>query len=175
MRVGLGSAFASARGIQDSCRATVYAACAASDLSRRRRRAAFPRAGCAGSAAAAKMRPIRFQLALSTRPLANRAGHTFLEQTVFEGEVSHDLLRRLRLAAKILHLVRRRGARRVAGEPFLVGFQKLRRPAVVHRRGDAPAATEFSDALLAAQPFQPDADLLLGRKVSTRRAPNECR
>ena len=44
------------------------------------------------------------------------------------------------------------------------------RPAIVHRRGHALAATEFGKALLAAQPFQHDADLLLGRKVSTRRA-----
>jgi hypothetical protein len=40
----------------------------------------------------------------------------------------------------------------------------------IHRRGDALAATEFGNALLAAQPFQHDANLLLGRKVSTRRA-----
>jgi len=41
----------------------------------------------------------------------------FFEQPVFEGEVSHDLFQRLRLAAEILHLVRGRGARCVAREP----------------------------------------------------------
>jgi transposase len=39
-------------------------------------------------------------------------------------------------------------------------------------RGDALAAAELGDALLAAKPFQYDADLLFSREVSTRRAPN---
>jgi hypothetical protein len=43
--------------------------------------------------------------ALSIKPLANGAGHTFFEQSVFEGEIGHDLLQRLRFAAEILHLV----------------------------------------------------------------------
>src|SRR6201996_5062767 len=79
---------------------------------------------------------------------------------VFEGEIGHDLLQRLRFAAEILHLVEGRGARRVAGESPLAGLQELFRPAIVHRRGDALAPTEFGDALLPAQPFQYDADLL---------------
>ena len=98
--------------------------------------------------------------ALSIKPLANGAGHTFFEQSVFEGEISHDFFQRLRLPAKVLHLVGGRGARRVAGKPFLARFQELFRPAIVHRRGDALAATEFGDALLAAKPFQHDTDLL---------------
>ena len=98
--------------------------------------------------------------ALSIRPLANGAGRTFFEQSVCEGEIGHDLLQRLCFAAEILHLVGGRGARRVAGESPLAGLQELFRPAIVHRRGDAPAPTEFGDALLPAQPFQYDADLL---------------
>ena len=34
------------------------------------------------------------------------------------------------------------------------------------------AAAELGDALLAAQPFQHDADLLFSQKVSTRRLPD---
>ena len=45
--------------------------------------------------------------------------HAFFEQSVFEGEIGHDLLQRLCFAAEILHLVGGRGARRVAGEPPL--------------------------------------------------------
>ena len=71
--------------------------------------------------------------ALSIKPLANGAGHTFFEQSVFEGEIGHDLLQRLRFAAEILHLVEGRGARRVAGESPLAGLQELFRPAIVHR------------------------------------------
>jgi hypothetical protein len=59
--------------------------------------------------------------------------HAFFEQSVFEGEVGDDLLQRLRLATKILHLVGGRGARRVAGEPPFTGFQELLRPAIVRR------------------------------------------
>ena len=60
--------------------------------------------------------------ALSIKPLANGAGHTFFEQSVFEGEIGHDLLQRLRLPAEILHLVGSRGARRVAGKPPFAGL-----------------------------------------------------
>src|SRR5580700_773194 len=98
--------------------------------------------------------------------------HAFFEQSVFECEIGYDLLQRLRFAAEILHLVGARGARCVAGESPLAGLQELFRPAIVHRRGNALAATEFGEALIAAQPFQYDADLLFSRKVSTGRAPN---
>ena len=53
--------------------------------------------------------------ALSIKHLANGAGHTFFEQQVFEGEIGHHLVQRLRLPAEILHLVGGRNARRVAG------------------------------------------------------------
>ena len=92
----------------------------------------------------------------------------FFKQSVFEGEIGHDFFQRLRLSTKVLHLVPRSctssevAARRVTGKPFLAGLQELFRPAVVHRRGDALAATEFGNALLAARPFQNGADLLLG-------------
>src|ERR1700722_8436525 len=78
--------------------------------------------------------------------------HAFFEQSVFEGEIGHDLLQRLRFAAEILHLVGSRGASCVAGESPLAGLQELFRPAIVHRRGDALAPTEFGDALLPRSP-----------------------
>ena len=56
--------------------------------------------------------------ALSIKPLANGAGHTFFEQPVFEGEIGHDLFQRLRLPAKILHLVRGRSAPNKAGRTY---------------------------------------------------------
>ena len=51
----------------------------------------------------------------------------------FSREVGDHLLQGLRLAAKILHLVGRRGARRVAGEPPFTRVKELLRPAIVHR------------------------------------------
>jgi hypothetical protein len=59
--------------------------------------------------------------ALSLKPLANGAGHTFFEQAALEGEIGDDLLQRLRPAAEILHLVGSRGARSVAGKPPFTG------------------------------------------------------
>src|ERR1700733_470823 len=89
--------------------------------------------------------------------------HAFFKQSVFESEVGHDFFQRLRLSTNVLYLVGSRGAGCVAGESPLARLQELFRPAIVHRRGDALAETEFGHALLAAEPFQHDADLLLGR------------
>ena len=57
----------------------------------------------------------------SARPpnAIGRHGQASGLQPVFEGEVGHDLFQRLRLPAEILHLVRGRGARRVARQPRL--------------------------------------------------------
>ena len=63
-------------------------------------------------------------------------------------------------------------ARRVARQPTLAGFEELLGPAIIHRGGDALAAAQLGDVLLAAQPFQDDADLLLRRVLSTGLAPN---
>jgi len=87
--------------------------------------------------------------------------HAFFEQAVLKGQVGHNLLQGDGLPAQILHLVRRGSARRITGEPLLAGFQELLRPAVIHRRGDALAAAELRNALLAPQALQHDADLLL--------------
>ena len=57
---------------------------------------------------------------------------------IFESEIGHDLLQRLRFAAEILHLVGGRGTSRVA-VVALAGLQELFRPAIGHRRGDALA------------------------------------
>ncbi len=43
-------------------------------------------------------------------PSAAKPDHAFFEQPVFEGEIGDDLFERLRLAAKVLDFVRRRGA-----------------------------------------------------------------
>jgi hypothetical protein len=61
-------------------------------------------------------------------------------------------------------------ARRVAGQAALAGLEELLGPRVVQAFGDALAAAEGSDALLAAQALQHEADLLLGRVVLARAA-----
>ena len=58
------------------------------------------------------------------------------------------------------HLARGRLAPGVAGEPLLARFQKLFRPAVIQTLGDALAAAQGGDALLAAQARHHDPDLL---------------
>src|SRR5262249_60301822 len=59
-----------------------------------------------------------------------------------------------------LALVRGRLPRRVAGEPFLARLQKLLRPTVIQVLIDPFLAAQLSDAVLATQAFQHDADLL---------------
>ena len=61
------------------------------------------------------------------------------------------------------NLTRGRLAPAVAGEPLLARFQKLFRPAVIQTLGDARAAAQGGDALLAAQARHHDPDLLLSR------------
>jgi hypothetical protein len=86
----------------------------------------------------------------------------FFEQTVFQGELGHDLLQGAGLPTQVLHLVRGGRPRRIAGQPFLAGFQKVLRPAVIEVLDNAFAAAELGDAVLAAQPLQHDTDLLFG-------------
>ena len=68
--------------------------------------------------------------------LADGAGHTFSKQTVFQDEISHDILQRPRFATEIAHLIRGGRTRRVAGQALLASLQELLGPAVVHRGGD---------------------------------------
>ena len=58
------------------------------------------------------------------------------------------------LPAEILHLARGRGTCRVARQSA-TGIQELLGPAVIHRGGNAIAAAELRDVLLAAQPCDP--------------------
>src|SRR5213592_3182581 len=61
---------------------------------------------------------------------------------------------------ELLDLVRGRLTRRVAGEPFLARLQELLRPTVVQVLIDPFLAAQLSNAVLATQAFQHDADLL---------------
>ena len=70
------------------------------------------------------------------------------------------------------NLARGRLAPGVAGEPLLARFQKLFRPAVIQTLGDALAAAQDGDALLAAQARHHDPDLLLSRILLACLAPN---
>src|SRR5262244_2048222 len=63
-------------------------------------------------------------------------------------------------APELLDLVRGGLTRRVAGEPFLARLQELLRPTVVQVLIDPFLAAQLSNAVLAAQAFQHDADLL---------------
>src|SRR6516225_1233416 len=95
--------------------------------------------------------------------------HAFFKQAVLQGEIGHHLLQGGGFTTKVLHLAGRRGAGGVARQPALAGLQELLRPAVIHRGGDAFPAAQLRDALLAAQSFQHNADLLFGRILLPRR------
>jgi hypothetical protein len=81
--------------------------------------------------------------------------HAFFEQTVFQRQFRHNFLQGAGLTAQILHLVRGRRARRVAGEPLLPRLEEILRPAVIPAviqvLDDSLAPAQFGDALLAAQ------------------------
>src|ERR1700722_1691061 len=98
--------------------------------------------------------------------------HTFFKQTVLQGQIGHHLLQCGGLTTKILHLARGCSSRRITGQPTLAGLQEFLRPTVIHRGGNAFAAAQFGDVLLAAQSFQHDADFLLRRVLPTSLAPN---
>ena len=83
--------------------------------------------------------------------------------------LSHDFLQLLGLALEILDLIAGRRSGRVAGEPPLAGFQELFRPAVVKTLGNAFAAAQLGDRVLAAQAVQDDANLLFGGVLLARR------
>src|SRR5262245_2754470 len=84
----------------------------------------------------------------------------FFEQAVFDQDLSQGLLELARLSLELLDLVRGRLTRRVAGEPFLARLQELLRPTVVPVLIDPFLAAQLSNAVLATQAFQHDADLL---------------
>src|SRR6266436_6642458 len=86
--------------------------------------------------------------------------NAFFEQAVFDQDLSQGLLELTRLSLELLDLVRGRLTRRVAGEPFLARLQELLRPTVVEVLIDPFLAAQLSNAVLAAQAFQHNADLL---------------
>src|SRR6266516_4394772 len=84
----------------------------------------------------------------------------FFEQAVFDQDFSQGLLELARLSLELLDLLRGRLACGVAGEPFLARLQELFRPTVVEVLIDPFLAAQLSNAVLAAQAFQHNADLL---------------
>src|SRR5438094_9536058 len=82
------------------------------------------------------------------------------DTSVADMDLSQGLLELARLSLELLDLVRGRLTCRVAGEPFLTRLQELFRPTVVEVLIDPFLAAQFSNAVLAAQAFQHNADLL---------------
>jgi hypothetical protein len=76
--------------------------------------------------------------------------HAFFEETKLERLFGNDLLERGRLAAQVLDLVGGRGPRGVACQPALAGFEELLRPDIIQALGDALAAAQLGNAVLAA-------------------------
>src|SRR2546430_15572611 len=86
--------------------------------------------------------------------------NAFFEQAVSDQDLSQGLLELARLGLELLDLLRGRLACGVAGEPFLARLQELFRPTVVEVLIDPFLAAQLSNAVLAAQAFQHNADLL---------------
>src|SRR3954465_14217993 len=95
--------------------------------------------------------------------------HAFFEQTVLQGQIGDHLLERRGLTPQIVGLVRGGGPGCIASQALLSSLQEVLRPAIVQVLRDPLAATQLGNAVLAAQAFQNDPDLLLGRIVLARR------
>src|SRR3981189_3052378 len=95
--------------------------------------------------------------------------HAFFEQTVLQGQIGNHLLERHGLPTQIVDLVRGGSPGRIASQALLASLQEVFRPAIVQVLRDPLAATQLGNAVLAAQAFQNDPDLLLGRIVLARR------
>ena len=85
-----------------------------------------------------------------------------LEQFVFQGEVRDGLLERGRLSPKVLHLRTGCLADSIASQTSPACFEELFRPGIVQALGNTLAAAQLGDAVIAAQPFEHDPDLLFG-------------
>src|SRR5258708_829613 len=69
----------------------------------------------------------------------------FFKQAVLQGQIGY--LQGSGLTTKVLHLIGGCRAGRVPRQPALAGLKKLLGPTVIHRGGDALAATKLRDAL----------------------------
>src|SRR5262245_65506878 len=79
--------------------------------------------------------------------------HAFFQQTIFEGQLSHDLLQRARLPSQVLDLVRGRGPGRIASQSLLPGLEKVFRPAVIEVLDDPQEAAQLGAGVLACEDF----------------------
>src|SRR5262249_3606865 len=110
----------------------------------------------------------------SRPPLAARivlragAPQTFFEQPILQHRLGQRLLEPRILLPQPLHLRRRRFTRRVPEPPLLPGSEEFLAPAVVQVGREPLAATQLRHALLAPQPLQDNAHLLLGGEPSPR-------
>jgi hypothetical protein len=91
--------------------------------------------------------------------------HAFFEQAVLEGDLGQCLLELAGFGTQRLDLIGRRLTSGVAGKPLLASLKELLGPAVIKILGDALLAAELGDAVLTAQAFEHDADLLLSGEL----------
>ena len=79
--------------------------------------------------------------------------------------LGHDLLQGHCFRSQFFDLGRRCLTGRVTRQAVLPSFKELLLPGIIQALGDALAATQRGDTLLATQARQDDPDLLLGRIV----------
>jgi len=96
--------------------------------------------------------------------------HAFFEQTVFQDEVSDNLLECRSFRTQLLDLRRGRLAGSIPCKALLACFEEFLRPGVIQALADTLTAAESSNALFAAQACQYDPDLLFCRILFARSA-----
>lgn len=91
---------------------------------------------------------------------------------VFQRQIGHAFLQRTGFTTQVLHLAGGRGTASVAHQAALARFHEFLRPGVVKALGDFFLAAQLGDAVVTAQTFQHDPDLVLGREMTTGLTPD---
>jgi hypothetical protein len=88
--------------------------------------------------------------------------YVFFKHTVLERELGDQLLELADLIPQLRHIAAIGLALGIADQALLARIEELFAPGVVEVSGDAFAPAEFTNAGLATQAFEDDADLVFG-------------
>ncbi len=85
--------------------------------------------------------------------------HAFLEQAVFQRQIGNHFFQGCSFKSQFLHLGTGRLSRRVTGQALFAGLQKLLGPGIIEAFADRLTTAKRSNALLAPQARQYNADI----------------
>jgi hypothetical protein len=95
----------------------------------------------------------------------------FFQRQIGQAQLRHQLLQPLILLAQLTDFLRGRLSLRVPAHPPFAGLHEVLQPLVVDRGVNPLAPAQLRDRDLSPDPFQHDADLLLGGKLASGNLP----